>query len=71
MLYSLSRTELTTPTDILSENGRHEDAAWLYTEASETRKAAREYCEILNHAKVLATCYHGNLYEQLISYLRE
>jgi hypothetical protein len=71
MLYGLSRTKLTAPIDILSENGRHEDAAWLYDQASEARKAAREYCEIQNHEKVLATCYHGNLYEQLISYLKK
>ncbi|KAF8539048.1 hypothetical protein BDD12DRAFT_981228 [Trichophaea hybrida] len=57
--------------DILSENGRHEEAAWLYWEAEEPKKAAREYCEVGNHVKVLAACYHGSRYKNLIGYLED
>jgi tetratricopeptide (TPR) repeat protein len=67
---------LSTHADIFSENGRHEEAAWLYFEAGEHekaayKKAAREYCEVGNHVKVLAACYHGGLYKNLIDYLEE
>ncbi|KAF8241597.1 hypothetical protein K440DRAFT_665246 [Wilcoxina mikolae CBS 423.85] len=55
--------------DILSNNGKHEEAAWLYTKAEEPEKAIQEYREVGNHVKVLATCYHAGLYDQLIDYL--
>jgi len=76
----LQAKNLSTHADIFAENDRHEEAAWLYFEAGEHekdselkraayRKAAREYCEVGNHVKVLAACYHGGLYKQLIDNL--
>lgn len=64
-------SKLTCNTELLSENGRHEEAAWLFAKAGEPKKAAREYAELGKHEKVLATCYYAGLYSELAVYLKK
>lgn len=63
--------ELTQHTEILSENGKSEEAAWLYIRAKEYKKAACIYQELGDHEKVLAAYFHGRQYNELAKYLNE
>lgn len=62
---------LTFYAEILSESGRHEEAAWLFTKAENHKKAVQEYAELNKHEKVLAACYYAGLYNELAAHLKE